>query len=77
MKRFIMILLITICVMAAALFTASCTKVEFNNPLDPKGDNYLYGDRSCEEEKITDYENGAGLFVRPELMRGCGDETAP
>jgi len=41
MKRFIMILLITICVMAAALFTASCTKVEFNNPLDPKGDNYL------------------------------------
>jgi hypothetical protein len=56
----------------AALLMVSCAKVDFNNPLDPKGSDYLYGDKSCEEEKIRDSEDGAGLFTRPELMTGSG-----
>jgi len=61
--------LITACI--TALLMTFCTRVDFNNPLDPKGSNYLYGDTSCEEEKISDSKDGAGLFTIPQLMKGC------
>ncbi|MCL2219143.1 MAG: hypothetical protein FWC23_04210 [Chitinispirillia bacterium] len=57
----------------AALLLASCTQVDFNNPLDPKGNNYLYGDPRCEAEKIADSEEGAGLFTNPKLTPEKGE----
>jgi hypothetical protein len=69
MKHSMKILLMAACV--TALLMTSCARVDFNNPLDSKGNNYLYGDPSCEEEKIRDSEEGAGLFTNPELMMGC------
>ena len=70
MKHLKVISLTAACI--AALFIISCAKVDFNNPLDPKGSDYLYGDKSCEEEKIRDSKDGAGLFTNPELMTGSG-----
>jgi hypothetical protein len=76
MKRLSKILLTAVC--AAAVLITSCTQVDYNNPLDPKGNNYLCGDRSNENEKITDYDNGAGLFTKPELTttKGCYEQAA-
>ena len=50
-------------VLTALLLLVFCTKVEFDNPLDEKGTNFLYGDTSDRAEKIAADPNGtSGLF---------------
>jgi hypothetical protein len=76
MKRFT-ILLGALC--AAALMLVFCTTVEFDNPLDKKGDNYLFGIVDEEKHKTQTDANGiANIFNTDTVNKywGC-DKVAP
>jgi hypothetical protein len=64
-KRKISIILLA-ALLLAALAAVVCEKPEFDNPLDKKGDNYLFGNKEDEEGKMKTDENGvADLYADP------------
>jgi hypothetical protein len=75
-KRKISIILLA-ALLLAALAAVMCESPKFDNPLDKKGDNYLFGDKEDEEGKILTDDNGVAHLYTDSTYRPKCDLSTP